>query len=163
FAGPGKRDEELAAALEAGIVVNVESPAELERLAALGRSKEIRPRAAIRVNPDFELKASGMRMSGGPKQFGIDAEQVPDVLRRMASLPVDFEGFHIFAGSQNLDGRAIAEAEEKSLELALRLATDAPRSPRFINLGGGFGIPYFPGDTRVDLSPVNAALTAARR
>lgn len=162
FAGPGKRDEELTAALEAGIVVNVESPGELARLASLGRSTGIRPRAALRVNPDFELKASGMRMSGGPKQFGIDAEQVPEVLRHLASLDVDFEGFHIFAGSQNLDGEAIAEAERKSLELALRLAPLAPRPPRFVNLGGGFGIPYFPGDRPLNLAPVRAALEAAQ-
>jgi len=162
FAGPGKRDAELKAALAAGIVVNVESPNELERLAAIGVKHGQRPRAAIRVNPDFELKASGMRMSGGPKQFGIDAEQVPDVLRRLGELPVDFEGFHIFSGSQNLDGHAIADAETKSLDLALQLARHAPRPPRFINLGGGFGIPYFPGDKPVDLAPVTAALEAAQ-
>lgn len=162
FAGPGKRDAELLAALTAGIVVNVESPNELERLSALGERAGIRPRVAIRVNPDFELKSSGMRMSGGPKQFGIDAEQVPDVLRRVGQLAVDFEGFHIFSGSQNLDGKAIADAETKSLELALQLATHAPRAPRFINLGGGFGIPYFPGDKPVDLTPVRAALEAAQ-
>jgi diaminopimelate decarboxylase len=117
---------------------------------------------AIRVNPDFELKASGMRMSGGPKQFGIDAEQVPGVLKRVGDLDVDFEGFHIFSGSQNLDGNAIADAETKSLELALQLSIHAPRPPRFINLGGGFGIPYFPGDKPVDLAPVRAALDAAQ-
>jgi len=140
----------------------VESPNELERLAAIGVKHGQRPRAAIRVNPDFELKASGMRMSGGPKQFGIDAEQVPDALRRLGELPVDFEGFHIFSGSQNLDGHAIADAETKSLDLALQLARHAPRPPRFINLGGGFGIPYFPGDKPVDLTPVTAALEAAQ-
>lgn len=162
FAGPGKRDAELEAALTAGIVVNVESPSELERLAALGSRAGRRPRVAIRVNPDFELKSSGMRMSGGPKQFGIDAEQVPDVLRRVGQLDVDFDGFHIFSGSQNLDGKAIADAETKSLELALQLSTHAPRPPRFVNLGGGFGIPYFPGDKPVDLAPVRAALEAAQ-
>lgn len=162
FAGPGKRDAELEAALRAGIVLNVESPAELERLAALGGRLGIRPLAAIRVNPDFELKSSGMRMSGGPKQFGIDAEQVPEVLRRLGQLDVQFEGFHIFSGSQNLDGHAIADAETKSLDLALALAAHAPRPPRFVNLGGGFGIPYFPGDKPVDLAPVRAALEAAQ-
>ncbi len=162
FAGPGKRDAELEAALAAGIVVNVESPNELERLATIGNRYGQRPKVAIRVNPDFELKASGMRMSGGPKQFGIDAEQVPEVLRRVGELSVDFEGFHIFSGSQNLDGHAIADAETKSLALALQLAEHAPRPPRFINLGGGFGIPYFPGDKPVDLTPVTAALEAAQ-
>ncbi|MBN8279075.1 MAG: pyridoxal-dependent decarboxylase, exosortase A system-associated [Gammaproteobacteria bacterium] len=162
FAGPGKRDAELAAALAAGIVVNVESPAELERLARLGQQAGRRPKVALRVNPDFELKSSGMRMSGGPKQFGIDAEQVPEVLRRLGALDVDFEGFHIFSGSQNLDGNAIADAETRSMALALQLAAHAPRPPRFVNLGGGFGIPYFPGDKPVNLEPVRAALEDAQ-
>jgi diaminopimelate decarboxylase len=162
FAGPGKGDGELAAAVQAGIVVNVESPGELARLAAIGARLGQRPRVAIRVNPDFELKASGMKMSGGPKQFGIDAEQVPGVLKTLATLDVEFHGFHIFSGSQNLDGEAIAEAERKSLALALELAAHAPAPPRFVNLGGGFGIPYFPGDRPVDLTPVTAALTECR-
>lgn len=162
FAGPGKRDGELAAALQAGVVVNVESPHELERLATLGSRAGIRPRVALRVNPDFELKASGMRMSGGPKPFGIDSEQVPDVLKRVAILGVVFEGFHIYSGSQNLDGKAISEAQTKSLELALALSLHAPNPPRFINLGGGFGIPYFPGDKPVDLAPVRTALESAQ-
>jgi diaminopimelate decarboxylase len=162
FAGPGKRDEELQAALEAGIVVNVESPGELARLLRLGAATGRRPQIAIRVNPDYELKSSGMKMSGGPKQFGIDAEQVPDVLKGLRGADIDFHGFHIFSGSQNLDGKAIAESERKSLDLALRLAADAPAAPRFINLGGGFGIPYFPGDKPVDLAPVAEALAEAQ-
>jgi diaminopimelate decarboxylase len=163
FAGPGKRDEELQAALEAGIVVNVESPGELQRLLKLGESTGRRPQVAIRVNPDFELKSSGMKMSGGPKQFGIDAEQVPEVLKGLHGADIEFHGFHIFSGSQNLDGNAIAESERKSLDLALRLAADAPAAPQFINLGGGFGIPYFPGDKPVDLAPVTEALTDAQQ
>jgi diaminopimelate decarboxylase len=159
FAGPGKRDEELQAALEAGIVVNVESPGELGRLLRLGEASGRRPQIAIRVNPDYELKSSGMKMSGGPKQFGIDAEQVPEVLKSLHGADIDF---HIFSGSQNLDGKAIAESERKSLDLALRLAADAPAAPRFINLGGGFGIPYFPGDKPVDLAPVTEALAEAQ-
>ena len=83
FAGPGKRPPELAAALAAGITVNLESAGELEILARLGREQGRRPRVAVRVNPDFELKASGMKMAGGPKPFGVDAEQVPALLRRI--------------------------------------------------------------------------------
>lgn len=162
FAGPGKRDAELRAALRARIVVNVESAAELERLRRLGDAEGLAPRVAIRVNPDYELKASGMKMSGGPKQFGIDAELVPAVLAGLHGSGVEFFGFHIFSGSQNLDGEAIAESERKGLELALRLAEAAPSAPRFVNLGGGFGIPYFPGDRPVDLAPVAAALATAR-
>ncbi len=158
FAGPGKRPPELAAALAAGITVNLESAGELEILARLGREQGRRPRVAVRVNPDFELKASGMKMAGGPKPFGVDAEQVPALLRRIGELGLDFQGFHIFTGAQNLRAEAIVEAHDRIFELALRLASAAPGPLHLLNIGGGFGIPYFPGDTPLDLAPIAANL-----
>ena len=154
FAGPGKSDAELARACDAGVTVNVESVRELERLADLSSRSSRRVRVAIRVNPDFELKTSGMKMGGGPKQFGIDAEIVPDVLRSMRRLPLTFHGFHIFSGSQNLRPEAIVEAQQKSFALAITLAQHAPSPVRSLNLGGGFGIPYFPGERSLDLKPI---------
>jgi diaminopimelate decarboxylase len=158
FAGPGKTDTELEEAVSAGIIVNLESEREMERLAAIGRRRDVRPNAAVRVNPDFELKSSGMKMGGGPKQFGVDAERVPAMLKRMAELPLQFHGFHIFSGAQNLRADAIAEAQQKTVELALRLAENAPAPVRLLNIGGGLGIPYFPGDERLDLEVVGANL-----
>jgi diaminopimelate decarboxylase len=163
FAGPGKRDIELGQAVAAGVLVNVETARELKVLAATSQRLGLPARVALRVNPDFELKGSGMRMSGGPKQFGIDAETVPEVLAQVGALAGDgvaFEGFHLFAGSQNLKAEAICEAQLKSYELALRLAEAAPAPVKFLNLGGGFGIPYFPGETRLDLAPIGANLAA---
>jgi diaminopimelate decarboxylase len=160
FAGPGKTNAELAAALAARVVVNLESERELERLSALAPRAGPRPRVAVRVNPDFELKSSGMKMGGGPKQFGVDAERVPALLERIGALAMDFQGFHIFSGSQNLRADAISEAQEKTLELALRLAAHAPGPVRTLNIGGGFGIPYFPGEQKLDLAAVGARLGA---
>jgi diaminopimelate decarboxylase len=154
FAGPGKRDAELHQAVAAGVLVNVESFRELPVLAAASQALGLSARVAVRVNPDFELKGSGMKMSGGPKQFGVDAEQVPALLQSIGDYGLAFEGFHLFAGSQNLRAEAICEAQQKSFELALRLAQSAPHPVRFLNLGGGFGIPYFPGEQRLDLSPI---------
>ncbi len=159
FAGPGKKPSELAAAVNAGITLNVESPLELERIAQLA-DDSTRPRVALRVNPDFELKSSGMRMSGGPKPFGIDAEQIPEVLKRMAALPVDFVGFHIFSGAQNLKAEAICESQQKAFALAIELSQHAPNAPEFINIGGGFGIPYFPGDRPLELTSIFRNLEA---
>jgi diaminopimelate decarboxylase len=139
----------------------VESARELAVLARASQRLGLPARVALRVNPDFELKGSGMRMSGGPKQFGIDAETVPEVLKAVGQLAgegVSFEGFHLFAGSQNLRPEAICEAQQKSFELALRLAESAPTPVRFLNLGGGFGIPYFPGEARLDLTSIGANL-----
>ena len=158
FAGPGKTDAELVEATTAGIVVNLESEREMERIAALGRNRNARPRVAVRINPDFELKSSGMKMGGGPKQFGVDAERVPAMLARIGQLGLDFQGFHIFSGSQNLRAEAIKEAQEKTIELALKLARSAPSPVRLLNIGGGFGIPYFPGERPLDIAEVGGNL-----
>lgn len=160
FAGPGKRHEELRQAVAAGILINVESFREVAELAKISRDTGCPARVAVRVNPDFELKSSGMKMGGGPKQFGVDAEQVPELLAEIGHLGLAFEGFHLFAGSQNLKPESIVEAQCKSYELALCLAPSAPSSVRLLNLGGGFGIPYFPGEQPLDLAPIGANLAA---
>jgi diaminopimelate decarboxylase len=82
------------------------------------------------------------------------------MLHRIGELPLEFQGFHIFSGAQNLRADAIAEAERKAVELALRLAQDAPGPVRILNIGGGFGIPYFPGDERLDVSLLGRNLAA---
>jgi diaminopimelate decarboxylase len=160
FAGPGKSDADLSCAIAAGAVLNLESEGEMERAALIGRQLGVLPKVAVRVNPDFELKSSGMKMGGGPKQFGVDAERVPAMLARIGVLGLDFYGFHIFSGSQNLKVAALQEAHEKTFALAIRLAQHAPRPLRTLNIGGGFGVPYFPGEERLDLEAVGANLKA---
>jgi diaminopimelate decarboxylase len=158
FAGPGKREAELVQSVAAGVVLNVESERELEALARIGAQLGITPRVALRVNPDFELKSSGMKMGGGAKPFGIDADLVPALLARVAALGLDFEGFHIFSGSQSLKAGAIVEAQASTIELGLRLAAEARQPLRRLNIGGGFGIPYFPGEAALDLAPIGEHL-----
>jgi len=158
FAGPGKREPELRAAVAAGVTVNAESATEIERLAVIGDQLGIRPRVAVRVNPDYELKSSGMKMGGGPRQFGIDAEACPQVLRRIGELDIQFRGLHIFGGSQNLRVESLLETHDATFELALRLSDDAPGPIELLNIGGGLGIPYFPGDRPLDPEPVGANL-----
>ena len=154
FAGPGKRDNELVQAVAAGAMIEVESAAELERIERAGQRLGSRPRVALRVNPDFQLKGSGMRMGGGAQQFGIDAEEVPALLEGMAEQAVDFAGFHIFGGSQNLNAEILRAYFTEAVELVLRLSRHCPEPPVFFNMGGGFGIPYFPQDKPLDLGPV---------
>lgn len=151
FAGPGKTPVELAQAVAAGITIEMESETEAARVIAAGERLGIRPRVAIRINPDFAIRGSGMRMGGGPQQFGVDSERVPAFLKELARADVDFLGFHIFAGSQNLRADILCEAQRKTVDLALRLAGDAPTPVRYLNVGGGFGIPYFDRDQPLDL------------
>ncbi len=158
FAGPGKTAAELSRAAAAGVVIHLESEREAETLDGIAKTLGIRAPVAIRVNPDFELKSSGMKMGGGAKQFGIDAERVPDLLGRMAGMSLRFEGFHIFSGSQNLRAETLQDAQSKTVALAIELARHAPDPVRVLNIGGGFGIPYFPKDAPLDLAPVAETL-----
>ena len=158
FAGPGKRDREIEAAVRAGVTLNLESAAEGDRALAIGSRLGTRPRLAVRVNPDFEIRGSGMRMGGGARPFGVDAARAVDLVRAIVSGGADWRGFHIFAGSQALDPAAIAETQAQTVKLAAELADAAGAVPPLVNLGGGFGIPYFPGDVPLDVEAVGAAL-----
>ncbi len=158
FAGPGKRDAELEAAIVAGVTLNLESENEASRALTIAERLGTTPRLAIRVNPEFDLKGSGMKMGGGAKPFGIDAERVPDLARRVIAAGAEWRGFHIFAGSQALDAAAIVETQAQTLELAARLAEASGAPLPHCNLGGGFGIPYFPGDEPLDLRHIGDAL-----
>lgn len=158
FAGPGKRDAELEAAIVAGATLNLESEGEAARALGIANRIGITPKLAIRVNPEFDLKGSGMKMGGGAKPFGIDEARVPALARHLIAEGADWRGFHIFAGSQALSADAIIETQRQTLALAARLAEESGAVLPKCNLGGGIGIPYFPGDEPVDIGKVGAAL-----
>ena len=160
FAGPGKRDEELKAAIEAGVTINCESDSELDRILHQSEQIDTKARVAFRVNPSFEIKGSGMKMGGGAKPFGIDAERVPDTAKRAINAGIDFRGLHIFAGSQALSAEALIETQDKTLELADKIANEVGRKLPKLNMGGGFGIPYFPKETPLNIQAIGEALQA---
>ena len=161
FAGPAKRNEELLCAAESGITINLESEGEMRRLARISERAGTCPSVAIRVNPPFELKTSGMKMGGRPSQFGVDAERVPTMLEELATLGLDFRGFHVFSGAQNLRAETIVESMGKTVGLVIELAAQMDVDVSFVNLGGGLGIPYFPREQPVDLAAVGEAAHAA--
>lgn len=158
FAGPGKRDADLAAAIAAGATLHVESPGEADRALAAAARIGAAPRLAIRVNPDFELAGAGMRMGGGARPFGVDAEAVPDLVRRIVAAGAEWRGFHVYAGSQSLDAAAIAACQAAVIDLAARLADAAGVAVPRLNLGGGFGVPHLPGQQPLNIAAVGAAL-----
>jgi diaminopimelate decarboxylase len=157
FAGPGKNEASITQAVASGVIVEIESATEVARVVQAGNQLGLRPRVAIRVNPDFEVKGSGMRMGGGSQQFGVDAEKVPSLLAVLAAADVEFLGFHVFAGSQNLNVDLLCLAQRRTVDLILELARNAPPI-RYVNLGGGFGIPYFDKDQPLDLPAIAANL-----
>ncbi len=160
FAGPGKTPLEIEQAVAAGITLNLESERQLEQALAAGERLGLAPQLAIRVNPAFELKASGMKMGGGPKAFGIDEDRVPAAAARIEAAGLKLRGFHIYSGSQNLSAAAVVDAQRQTVDLALRLFGGLTRGLDWLNIGGGFGVPYFPNEKVLDLAPIGAALAA---
>ena len=160
FAGPGKTEEELHFAVANGIgTISVENPQEVELLRCIGEKLNAKVNILIRVNPDFELSKSGMKMGGGPKQFGIDSVHVPSLITKINNEDkLKFCGIHIFSGSQNLDADAIVDSFKKIVEYAESLIEELNISIDILNLGGGFGIPYIFKDRDVDLVKIGSAV-----
>ena len=138
FAGPGKTDEELEYAAASGITLNVESEREIEVLAAIAQRTGRRPKVAVRVNPDFELKTSGMKMGGGRNS---SASMPSACLKRCAgSAPCRrIRGFH-FSGSQNLRAEAIVEAQQRPWRWP-RASRGGPAPVTLLNIGGASASP----------------------
>jgi diaminopimelate decarboxylase len=159
FAGPGKRDAELERAVTAGVTINLESEGEAERALAIADRLGTRPKLAVRVNPPFALKGAGMKMGGLASPFGVDAERVPALVRRLIAAGADWRGLHIYAGSQSLNADAIVDAQRRTVALAAQIGQSAGQTPPELNLGGGFGIPYFAGDQPLDIDKIGSELT----
>ncbi|CAA9521508.1 MAG: Diaminopimelate decarboxylase [uncultured Sphingomonadaceae bacterium] len=161
FAGPAKRDDELAGAIAMGVAINLESESEADRALAAADRLSVRPRLAVRVNPPFEIKGSGMRMGGGAKPFGVDAERAGALARRVIAAGAEWRGWHVFAGSQALAAGAVADAQAAAVALAGELSDEAGAAPPLVNLGGGFGIPYSANDRPLDVEAIGARLGEA--
>jgi diaminopimelate decarboxylase len=153
FAGPGKTARELEVAVRWGLgAVNVESIGELVRVIAEARSQGRRQTVCLRINPHDQVLGAQMRMGGGPTQFGLDEELMPEAVALAQAAPdaVDLAGLHAYAGSQMTDVEAVLKNCEHVLALAERLAALGVKV-RMIDLGGGFGVPYFENSVEFDL------------
>ena len=159
FAGPGKSHQQLETAMRAGVTINLESEGEAERALAIAAGMSHPPKLAIRVNPPFALRGAGMKMGGLASQFGIDHDRAPALVERLIAAGADWRGLHIFTGSQALHADALIEAQTATVALAAEIGAQAGARPAEVNLGGGFGIPYFPGDRPLDIETVAAALS----
>lgn len=160
FAGPGKTIQEMSMAVASGVTVNAESFRQIDQLAKISEQLGVSAKVAIRVNPDFLVKSSGMTMGGGSQQFGIDAELAPHALKRITELGLDYQGLHLFTGSQNLNAESISDAHQGIFDLATRLQKQAASPIKLLNIGGGLGIPYFPGEKPIELGGIGEKLAS---
>ncbi|MEW6993537.1 pyridoxal-dependent decarboxylase, exosortase A system-associated [Colwelliaceae bacterium MEBiC 14330] len=155
FAGPGKTQADIEAAIITGVTLHAESENEISKITIAAKQLNLTANLAIRVNPSFELKSSGMKMSGGAKPFGIDEEKIPAALKSLSLEQINLRGFHIYSGSQNLNEQAIISAQKQTFSLAKELIELSTRITNkkidYLNIGGGFGVPYFAKDKALDM------------
>jgi diaminopimelate decarboxylase len=153
FAGPGKTESDLKFVLTHGIEeIHVESILEVERISRISRGLGIRARIAIRVNPSEEAQGGAMRMGGKAVPFGIDEEKLDSVIERIVSdTALELRGIHLFSGTQILDHTVLVRQYRKGIDLALKVAEMLARPLHTIDFGGGLGIPYFPGETGLNM------------
>lgn len=163
FAGPGKTDAELTAAIEHGIkAINAESVNEIKRINAIAEKLGKQANVCIRVNLNSGTKESPEIMTGLASKFGIDEDEVFTVVDPTAYPHVDFLGYHVYTASQILSIDEIAGNFTLCLGFAERwLAHGWPL--RLISFGGGFGIPYNAGDTPLDMPQLAAALETVKQ
>jgi diaminopimelate decarboxylase len=158
FAGPGKTDEELELAVRHRIgAVNVESAGELARLRAIAGRAGQQVSVGLRINPSLSLLGANMRMGGGTQQFGIDEEQVAGIVQQYRhDHIVDITGIHVYTGTQIFDVGQLLEHCAYVLDMAGQLAAQLGRPLKQVDLGGGFGVPYFDKTGEFDLQAFGA-------
>jgi diaminopimelate decarboxylase len=144
FSGSGKTGEELAAALDAGILqINVESEPELELLGQVAADKGVSAPVAIRINPGIDALTHDKIATGkAENKFGIEWTRAHRVYCRAMTMPgIDIVGIAVHIGSQVTDLEPFREAYVRTRDLAALLRADGIAIRR-LDLGGGLGIPY---------------------
>src|SRR4051812_2185921 len=158
FAGPGKRDDELEAGIEAGATISVESEGEAGRAIQAGERVGIQPKIAVRVNPPFTMDKGRLSLGARASPFGVDADRVPGLVEGLIEAGVDWRGLHIFAAAQCLDDDALIDAHKAIIasagEIVDKLGVPLPE----LNLGGGFDVPCFAGEQPIDVYRMATAL-----
>jgi diaminopimelate decarboxylase len=144
YAGVGKTDGEIEAALRAGVgLLNVESEAELENLIRIATRMGATPRAALRINPDVDARTHRHTTTGTREtKFGVAIDCARTVFERHARRgPVRLCGLHLHIGSPVNSVEPYARAITKALALIDELRS-AGFSVDTLDIGGGFGAHY---------------------
>ena len=162
FAGPGKSAADLDRVIGGGIgEIHLENREEMARVAAAAERHGVTVRVALRINPGATAQGGAMRMGGKPSPFGFDEEEMEAAIDAVEAMPrLRLAGLHLFAGTQGLKAETLLGQWAYGLGLAARMAEKIGRPLETIDLGGGLGIPYFPGDTALDLAAIRAGLPA---
>jgi diaminopimelate decarboxylase len=160
FTSPGKSYEELEFAIDEQIYsINVESIEEAELINSISAGKNLITDIAVRINPDFDATASSIKMSGVATQFGIDQAVLGKAFETFSSLPnIRVAGIHIYTGTQALNTQKLLFGIEQIISLAIELSGTYGFELKFLDLGGGFGIPYFKGESDLEIENLKVGI-----
>lgn len=157
YSGPGKTIEELRKAIDYDILcINIESLEELELTDRLARKYRKKASIAVRINPDQDVVKSSIKMAGVPRQFGIDESQLDDFFSLLRTCKhVNFKGIHVYTGTQLLNPDYIMASFSYSIQIAETIRHKFGVEVTFIDLGGGFGVPYFSHEQELDFDALS--------
>jgi diaminopimelate decarboxylase len=158
FAGPGKLDTELEAAVRVGATISVESEGEASRAIRAAERVGVQPKISVRVTPPFAIEEGRVSLGSRASPFGVDADRVPSLVLGLIEAGVDWRGLHMFAGAQCLDADALAEVHRVTVAHAGEIAEAIGAPIPELNLGSGFDVACRPGDEPLDIDRVAVAL-----
>jgi diaminopimelate decarboxylase len=165
FAGVGKRDDELSAAVDAHIGwINVENVEELRVLSDLAAARGACQRVALRINPGVDPRTHAYLATGKTgSKFGLSIDDALMLVRDRAGYSgVSIEGLHVHNGSTITDTDVFAASAQVMLDvLAKCRALGATISD--LDMGGGFGVAYLPGQSEADIEGIARTLTRMAR
>lgn len=162
--GPGKSDAEISLAIDSNIgAIVCESLFELERISSLHQDKgKIPTKVMLRVNPSFIGKSQVLTMAGKPRQFGIDEDLLIKNKEKINSFHnIEIVGFHAYMGTRFLDSKTVVDNTLKLLEMFSRLSVDIDINLQKVDVGGGYGVPYYDNEESLDLSVIGNELRVA--
>jgi diaminopimelate decarboxylase len=156
YTGNYNSDDELRYASEMGVTVNLDDIIILERLAKFGVPASV----CFRINPGFGKGEGGKLVFAGPDaKFGITEDVAKKAYARAKKLGVKRFGIHMMAGSNVLDVDYFGEVTDRLFRIASSISKSAGVDFDFVNIGGGFGVPYKPGEKDLDIERVAQEVT----
>jgi len=159
FHGNNKSDAELRAATEAGALLVLDEPSELERAAAAGAS-----RVLVRLNPGVVARTHGAIQTGrAESKFGLDADQALALLQRAGSREIAVAGVHVHIGSQLTEVDDGLTAVDRVADFCARAGTELGWRPEIVDLGGGLGVPHARGESVPAIAEFAAAIVGRFR
>lgn len=160
FIGPGKTVNELKRAIDNNIkLIVVESIEEINRINNICLKRRCKANIAIRINPKCINSSSRLKMGGVASQFGIDEEKVEQIIIGIDQYKgIEFKGVHFYFGSQILNADLLVNNMQYAISCCENMTKKTGVNFEFIDLGGGFGVPYYIGEKGIDLPVLKSKL-----